>query len=360
MGRYSHSDGGYLDSVSDDEMCAKVAWVWPPGPYKKSFWLEEKRDSMQYTIEEVAKEHDVLLLAPVCEKPQRIGWKHFYINAREALAALRKFDPDVINLNLFGHPLNRRIAIEFTKSLITVYDHGGNLFCPYSKYVDVLFTNQEFRRKIIIQKNNISPEKVVLNPHGANTKLFYPDDNVEKTYTGIMVGDFRRGKQQHLIIENWNEVEGKLLLVGRTAPPLGEPDYTEECRVLIERLGLSERVEIKDFVPHDELPRIINSAEIGIHTSRGGAGGRSVTEIMTCGLPMIVLKNKCNEEWAKAGGLKEVDPNAIGVAVNYLKNNPAKYKELRETALRIIKPYSYDGMLSTFKKVIKSSETLID
>jgi len=131
---------------------------------------------------------------------------------------------------------------------------------------------------------------------------------------------------------------------------------------LAERLGLSDRVEIRDFVPHDELPRIINSAEIGIHAAPGGSQSRSATEMMACGLPMIVLKNKCNEEWVKAGALKEVEPgiyhrqrSSIGAAVNYLKNNPARYKEMREAALRTIKPYTYDRMLATFKDVIESA-----
>ena len=129
---------------------------------------------------------------------------------------------------------------------------------------------------------------------------------------------------------------------------------------MIDRLGLSERVKIKDFVLHDELSQLINSTKIGIHTAKGGAGGRSVTEIMTCGLPMIVLKNACNEEWVKSGGLREVEPNAIGATVNHLKNNPVEYKALSEGAIRTIKPYTYDGMLDTFKKVIEWSETLRD
>lgn len=336
-------------------MCAKVAWVWPPSSYPKSFWLEEKRDGMQYTIEEVAKEHDVLLLAPVGMDPMRIGWKFFYRSSIKAFAALKEFDPDVINLNCFGADTNREIATEFKESLITIYDHGGNLRCPFSEHVDVFFTAQEYRRELVVQRSGVPLEKVVLNPHGYDAKRFYPDDSVEKTYTGIMVGDFRRFKGQSMIIKSWKGVEGKLILIGRTNPPLADKGHVRECRALIERLGLSERVEIHDFVPHDELPRIINSAEIGIHMSSSESGSRAITEMMACGLPMIVLsKCRANVDWVKDGGLK-VEPNSIGVAVNHLKSNPARYKELREAALRTIKPYTYDRMLATFKEVIEGA-----
>ena len=337
-------------------MCAKIAWVWPPDTfYSKRFWLEEKRDSLQYTIEEIAKEHDVLLLAPVKGKSQVIDEKYLYTSAEEALLALARFHPDIINLNLFGASFNTMIAPLFQKSFITLSDVGGNLICSYSKHIDVFFTNQESRKKTIVSKNGVSPEKVILNPYGTNTKRFYPDNSIEKTYTGIMVGDFREGKQQHLIIENWSDVEGKLLLVGRIHPPLGDADYVKKCRDLIVRLGLSEKITIRDFVTHDELPGIINSAKIGIRTSTGGAGGRAATETMACGIPLIVLKNKENEEWVKSGGIKEVEPESIGIMVNHLENNPDEYKELSEAALRTIKPYTYDGMLDIFKKVIEEA-----
>jgi len=339
-------------------MCAKVAWIWPPASYPKSFWLEEKKDSMQYTIEEIAKEHDVLLLAPVGKESQRVGWRHFYVSSEEALLALRVFDPDVINLNLFRHALNRKIAVEFPKSLITVYDHGGDLFCPYSEHVDVFFTAQDYRRRLVAQRNRVPIEKVILNPHGADPKRFYPDDSVEKIYTGIMVGDFRERKRQHLIISNWREAEGRLLLHGRTHGPLADSGYLKRCRRLIEKLNLSESITISGFGPYEELPQIINSAEIGIHVGGWGeSGNRSITEMMMCGLPMIV-PNDCQShmEWIKDGGL-EVNPNAIGAAVRQLKNDPTKYQEMREAALRRAKPHTYDRMLATFRRVIEGGDT---
>lgn len=343
-------------------MCAKVAWVWPPGPYKKSFWLEEKRDSMQYTIEEIAKEHDVLHLAPVGMDPMRIGWKFFYRSSIKAFSALKDFNPDIINLNGFGGGTNREIAMEFKESLITIYNHGGNLRCPFSEHVDIFFTAQEYQRELVAQRSQVPIEKVVINPHGYDPQRFYPDDSVEKTYTGIMVGDFRRFKGQDMIIHNWKGVEGKLLLIGRTYAPLGDEVYVGELRSLAERLGLSDRVEIQDFVPHDELPRIINSAEIGIHVSTSESGSRAITEMMACGLPMIVM-NRCrsNVEWVKDGGLavehgiNGMAPNSIGAAVRLLKKDPAMYQELREAALRTIKPYTYDRMLATFKDVIEGA-----
>ena len=310
---------------------------------------------MQYTIEELAKECDTLVLTPIKKDPQKIGWMHLYVTPNEALTALRKFNPDVINLNLFNNNFNRKVAMEFKRAFITIYDHGGNLVCPFSDHIDIFFTAQKYRRSLVIKRNKVPPERVVLNPYGADPEKFYPDDNIKKTYTGIMVGDFRSHKQQHLIIENWSKVKGKLLLIGRTHPPLGQPPYVQKCRKLISRFDLSNRVKIQDFVAHDELPRIINSAEIGIHVGQGESASRSVTEMMACGLPMVVLKKyRSNVEWVKDGGLK-VEPNTIGTAVNYLKNNPAKYRKLKEAALRTIKPYTYDRMLATFNEVIKGA-----
>jgi len=336
-------------------MYPRVAWVWAPYPYSKNMWLKEKRDSLQYTIEELAKEHDTLFLAPVKKESQKIGWMHLYVNPNEALTALQKFDPDVINLNLFNNKFNGKVATKFKKAFITLYDHGGNLVCPYPKHIDVFFTAQEYRRKLIVKRNKVPLEKVILNPYGADPKQFYPDDNIKKSYTGIMVGDFRRWKRQHHIIQDWADVNGKLILCGRTYPPLGDTRYVQECRKLIHRLGLSKRIKIQKFVPHDKLPKMINSAEIGLHAGSGESGSRSITEMMACGLPMVVLNDsRSNVEWVGSGGLK-VTPNSIGKSVNYLKNSPVEYKALKEAALKKIKPYTYDRMLKTFKRVIENS-----
>ena len=120
-------------------------------------------------------------------------------------------------------------------------------------------------------------------------------------------------------------------------------------------MGLEKRVIIQGFIPNEQLPAILNQCKIGVMTSKREGGSRAMLEVMSCGLPMIVLSDSSGcIEMIKPGidGLVST-PEKLGYTINNLLNNPDEIKRMGKAAsIRINKEYPYDGQLSVFKKII--------
>ena len=188
-----------------------------------------------------------------------------------------------------------------------------------------------------------------------NTDRFKPT-KAEKIYNAVMVADFRRDiKMQHILIEAWKYIPGKLLLVALLNQPPPYGDYEQQCRQLIKKLGLENRVIIQDFVPNEQLPAMLNQCRIGVMTSKREGGSRAMLEMMSCGLPMIVLSDSsgCIEMIKpEVDGLVS-DPQRLSYTINALLNNPDRLEAMGKSAsTRIEKEYPYDRQLSVFKKII--------
>ena len=90
-------------------------------------------------------------------------------------------------------------------------------------------------------------------------------------------------------------------------------------------------------------------------TSKREGGSRAMLEMMSCGLPMIVLSDSsgCIEMIKpEIDGLVS-SPQKLSYTINTLLNNPDKIKRMGKAAsIRVNKEYPYDRQLSVFKKII--------
>lgn len=347
----------------------RIAFVWAYPDLAPRFW-DHKIDSMQYTIKKLSDENCVILYVPRPKEEHR-EWAiingcniifYPYNEADKLIPLLKQFNPYVICLNSLHYEVNERIVKEFPDTYKTIYEYGGDLKYPLLNKIDTLFVQQEFRVKEAKEKNGMPTNKIVINPHGVNTDRFKPTET-EKNYNAVMVADFRKDiKRQHILIEAWKDVPGKLLLIARLNQPPPYGDYEQQCRQLIKRLGLENRVIIQDFVPNEQLPAIINQCRIGVMTSKREGGSRAMLEVMSCGLPMIVLDDSigCIEMIRpEVDGLVS-SPQKLGSTINSLLNNPDKIKQMGESAsIRINKEYPYDRQLSVFKKIISKTRSEI-
>ena len=340
----------------------RVAFVWAYPDLAPRFW-EHKKDSMKYAIKKLSDENCVILYVP---RPKEEYRERAIINgcniifypyneADKLIPLLKQFNPDVICLNSLHYKINEYIVKEFPDTYKTIYEYGSDLKYPLLNKIDILFVQQEFRAREAHEKNGMPMNKIVVNPHGVNTERFKPTET-EKIYNAVMVADFRRDiKRQHILIEAWKDVPGKLLLVARLNQPPPYGDYEQQCRQLIKKLGLEDRVIIHDFVPNEQLPTMLNQCRIGVMTSKREGGSRAMLEVMSCGLPMIVLSDSygCIEMIKpEIDGLVS-SPQKLSYTINNLLNNPDKIKRMGKAAsIRVNKEYPYDRQLSVFKKII--------
>ena len=129
--------------------------------------------------------------------------------------------------------------------------------------------------------------------------------------------------------------EVRLLVVGRG------PQY-RGLRDLIERLGLGDRVELRDWVSHQEVAALLRESDILVMPSVTDSGGEQegipnvVKEAMAVGLPVIATRHSGLPELVldgKTGFLvPERDVRALSDRIEFLIDNPALWPEIAEAA----------------------------
>jgi glycosyltransferase involved in cell wall biosynthesis len=112
---------------------------------------------------------------------------------------------------------------------------------------------------------------------------------------------------------------------------IGDGSEANDLKEMVKNLGLSNDVEFRGKVPHEDIATCINEFDVFVNLSEYESFGVSVVEAMACGKPVIV---------SEAEGLKEVvsnerngsivNPNNIGQIVLALEKYMLS-ESLRET-----------------------------
>jgi glycosyltransferase involved in cell wall biosynthesis len=140
----------------------------------------------------------------------------------------------------------------------------------------------------------LRPEQVVVVPNGVDTGHFYPSPEKRaqaRQRLGLSpdrpvllyVGRLESEKGVHLAVRALKEQPAEpVLLIA------GAGHYGSTLHHLAAQLGLTERVRFLGFVGHEELPDLLNAADIFVMPSLCQEGlPLSVVEAMACGLPVV-------------------------------------------------------------------------
>ena len=125
---------------------------------------------------------------------------------------------------------------------------------------------------------------------------------------------------------------------------VGEGDEAARLRELTEQLGLSERVEFVGLVNREEVPRIMNEADIGLAPIKATeelayAIPTKVYEYLACELPVIITGRGEVRRFIEAsgGGIHaESDPQAIADALDPLLEDPDRRLAMGEAGYHYV------------------------
>lgn len=199
--------------------------------------------------------------------------------------------------------------------------------CNYHPFVISVWGSDvyEFPRKSwltrgILKSNLGSADRICSTSHAmARETQRYTNKNILVTPFGIDIKEFKtikRPKGNNRIIGTIKGLENKygidtlikaFSLIHYRFPDVklriigsgpGKRDYVE----LANRLGLSQEVEFKERISHEQVPTHLNEFDIFIALSRNESFGVAVVEAMGCGVPVVV---------SNVGGLPEVVTNEI-------------------------------------------------
>lgn len=132
----------------------------------------------------------------------------------------------------------------------------------------------------------ITPEKIFVIHNGIDTNLFVPAEKKGTTGQLLWIGRFTPGKGVDYLIDGFNLLlqnhpEARLLMIG------GEGPQKEKYVQKIHELGLSDNVEIRDFVPNSEIPKIYQDSDVFVLPSINEGIPRTILESMSSGIPVV-------------------------------------------------------------------------
>jgi glycosyltransferase involved in cell wall biosynthesis len=173
----------------------------------------------------------------------------------------------------------------------------------------VVVTTPAIREKVL-QRYQLSPDRVRVIPNYVDSTVFAPTGNKERHAKRLCyVGRLDREKNPSALIAAVEGLDVELIVVGNGS--LGE-----QLRLEVTRVGSA--VQFLGNVPNRELPQILNSAAAFVMPSLIEGHPKALLEAMACGMPVIgtnvpgIRELICHRE---TGYLCECSPESIRAAI---------------------------------------------
>ncbi|WP_162145960.1 glycosyltransferase family 4 protein [Glycomyces tenuis] len=127
-----------------------------------------------------------------------------------------------------------------------------------------------------------------------------------------------------------------------------DSDYVTRLRRTAAEAGAADRLHVMGYVPYDELPEFLSTADVGVHPLIKGPINHEVAlstkffEFMQARIPVVVSDVKAMSEAVKTTGIGEVftaeDTGDLAAALKTVLSDPGPYRE----------PYSRPELLDRY------------
>ena len=208
------------------------------------------------------------------------------------------------------------------------------------KEADLIIAISECTRRDIIELGQVPADKIRVIYQSCSTlfKQREGDDHLMKVNARyelparylVNVGTIEPRKNIALAVKALPLLPDdlQLVIIGRRTP------YADEVLQEARRLGVSHRVKLLHNVPTDDLPAILQMAEVSVYPSRYEGFGIPIIEAIQSGLPVVACTGSCLEE---AGGPDSLyvspdDPSAMAHAIRQsLKGAEGREERIRRS-----------------------------
>ncbi len=237
------------------------------------------------------------------------AWKAYFFSKK--LAKRKKYN---LTLAFFGIPcgyLAMKLKIPYLVSLrgsdVPGYSERFSFFyrflCPLIKIIwrraAGVVTNSEDLKNLALKTDPKREINVI--PNGIDIQKFYPfpEKLPNKNLKIICVSRLTRRKGLNYLLEAFSQLVGKY--PNLVLEIVGEGEAREELEKQARSLNLGSRINFKGLVPHGELPRVYNSADLFVLPSLNEGMSNTLLEALASGLPIIATKTGGSEELVKEG-----------------------------------------------------------
>ena len=212
-------------------------------------------------------------------------------------------------------------------------------FCEYIKGVICVSTKN---KEESIENNLTIKEKCIVAPNAIDNHIFRPLDKKKcRSALGIDDDDFvvafvgwfgeRKGSLRVSdAIERLNNDKIKSIFIGT-----GPAEFAPRCNNIV----------FKGRVPHDEIPKYLNAADVFVLPTLHEGCCNAIIEAMACGLPIISSDLHFNYDMLNAENSIMVDPvdiDAIANAISKIYESSTLKQALAQSALNIASKLTID------------------
>ena len=253
------------------------------------------------------------------------------------------------------------------KVVITVHDVGFKRFPALYKKIqfwyhdltmrkikkraDVIITVSEFSKREIVELYGVDPNKITVTYLGYNKDKYKKIDQpnieildkykIKKPYL-LFIGRLERKKNIINIIKSFILAAAKypelnLVLIGQAG------NESEAIKQLISDSGLGEKIIRPGYVPEEDLPVIINLAEVFLFPTLYEGFGLPIVQALACGTPVIASDLEPHKEVAGEAAVF-VDPRQpaeIADKIGLILSREEYRKLLREKGLKRAETFSW-------------------
>lgn len=245
------------------------------------------------------------------------------------------------------------------------------------KRADKIVALSQYCQRLIINKFNIDPQKIIVAPGGIDPRVFYPLSPKEKLSKRQELG-FAKNANLLLIASRMEPRKGidnaikampdilksypkTLLLIVSPAKSCVDQSYLSQYYDLVSELQLGGKVLFLTGLSREKLTPYYQIADCFLMVSRDlETFGLTTIESLACGTPVLGTRAGATPEILKPLDrrfvLRSIGPKAITNKVNWLFSLPKKERQIlsKKSALYSRKKYSWGKSIKNLEAFINS------
>ena len=198
---------------------------------------------------------------------------------------------------------------------------------------------------------------------GVDTARFHPDRSLdreswrsrygfdENRTLFLFVGRVDGEKRLDVIIRAFHKLGRKDIQLGI----IGRGAAQGKFQALVRELGMQEVVHFTGFVPGEDLPSLINSADIFAMPSEAELLSIATIEAMACGLPILAARAQALPELVTNGEngylfrAGDIDDAMRSIAL--LADRPERFPSMGEVSLKKVQVHGLERTLQSYEKL---------
>ena len=326
--------------------------------FKHKFWSDQNQLAPYTRFISRSRNSSIVNSMILCLKALSIGIRPDSVihvsRPAHALPFLRRRNAIVAEVR--GQTIEE-MKLRHSAALVKGYDTVEG-FCL--KRVDSVIAVDPGVREYITQRYKIDQHKIGIIPIGVdldefkpyqgNTNWQFPIEPGRKII--LYVGRLDPVKNISMLLEAFKKVLEKqdchLLLVGT-----GKEEET--LRTLANTLGIADRVVFAGFVPHEDIPQIMSSADVFAFSSLNEGSPHVTKEAIACGLPVVSTNVGDVFTYLESGAsgyiVDRFDPSLFAAfLLKAIENREA----LHDNCLRTRELLSIDKVLDQYETLYRS------